>query len=64
MRVARKLGGRIIGENIKHYKGKDLVHHIFECKGAELIENGESINNAHSMYKPYKILQTRQNRSR
>lgn len=64
MRVARKLGGRIIGEIIKNYKGKDLMHYIFECKGAELIENRESINNACLMYKPYKIPQTRQDRSR
>lgn len=64
MRVARKLGGRIIGENIKNYKGKDLVHYIFECKGAEFVENRKSINNAHLMYKPYKIPQTKQDRSR
>lgn len=64
MRVARKLGGRIIGENIKNYKGKDLMHYIFECKATEFIENRESINNAHLMYKPYKIPQTRQDRSR
>ena len=37
MRVARKLGGRIIGANIKNYKGKDLMHYIFECKGAKLV---------------------------
>ena len=64
MRVARKLGGRIIGENIKNYKGKDLVHYIFECKAVEFIENRESINNVHLMYKPYKIPQTKQDRSR
>ena len=64
MRVARKLGGRIIGENIKNYKGKDLVHYIFECKATEFVENRESINNAHLMYKPYKIPQTKQDRSR
>lgn len=54
MRVARKLGGRIIGENIKNYKGKDLMHYIFECRGAELVfesENREFRGNTKSMQK-------------
>ena len=43
MRVARKLGGRIIGENIKKYKGQDLLHYIFECKGTELVFECENV---------------------
>lgn len=52
MRVARKLGGRIIGENIKHYKGKDLVHYIFECKGAELVFESENTESSYVINKP------------
>ena len=52
MRVARKLGGRIIGEIIKNYKGKDLMHYIFECKGAELVFESENTESSYVINKP------------
>lgn len=35
MRVARRVGMKIIGENIKHYKGKDLRHYLFHADSKE-----------------------------
>lgn len=52
MRVARKLGGRIIGEIIKHYKGKDLMHYIFECKGAKLVFESKNTESSYVINKP------------
>lgn len=37
MKVARKLGMRIIGENIKNYRGDNLKHYLFNLKETELV---------------------------
>ncbi|RAX57314.1 GMP synthase (glutamine-hydrolyzing) [Helicobacter monodelphidis] len=47
MKVARKLGMRLVGENIKNYKGEDLRHYLFYVKNAELIFAAQKSEVAH-----------------
>ncbi len=52
MRVARKLGGSMIGKYIKNYQGKDLIHYIFECRGAEIVFESENTESSYAVNKP------------
>ncbi|WP_232086814.1 glutamine-hydrolyzing GMP synthase [Helicobacter winghamensis] len=44
LKLAKKLGMRIVGKNLKHYKGQELAHFVLKTNELVLCTNGENFN--------------------
>ena len=44
LKLAKKLGMRVVGKNIKHYKGQELAHFVLKTNELVLCTKGENFN--------------------
>lgn len=44
LKLAKKLGMRVVGKNIKHYKGQELAHFVLKADELVLCTKGENFN--------------------
>lgn len=49
LKLAKKLGMRIVGKNIKHYKGQELAHFVMKADELVLCANATSFNEISKM---------------
>ena len=44
LKLAKKLGMRVVGKNVKHYKGQELAHFVLKADELVLCTKGENFN--------------------